>query len=89
MGQGPGVKTPRAWYAIALCTAQWVSGGCGVIGPPIPPENVGVAPIIEKQQKQQGQKPSMVDDTQSEGPQLIEPRGQDEDLPPLRPIGTR
>jgi hypothetical protein len=76
-----------------MYTVLWFSGGCGVVGPPIPPENVGLAPIIEKQQKQRGEKvgqqPSVVDGTPSEGPQLIEPRGQDEDLPPLRPIGTR
>jgi hypothetical protein len=73
--------------------ALWVGGGCGVVGPPIPPENVGVAPIIEKQQKlqaqQAGQQPGVIDGAPSEEPQLFEPRGQDEELPPLRPIGTR
>lgn len=87
------MKTSRVWFAILLYSALWVSGGCGVVGPPIPPENVGMAPIIEKQKKQQGQhpgqQPGVIDGTPSEGPQLIEPRGQDEELPPLRPIGTR
>lgn len=27
--------------------------GCGVVGPPVAPEDVGVTPIIEKQKRQQ------------------------------------
>ena len=29
-------------------------GGCGVLGGPIPPEDVGVAPVIERQLKREG-----------------------------------
>ena len=29
------------------------SGGCGVVGAPMPPEDVGVAPIIERQKNRE------------------------------------
>lgn len=95
MGQGPGVKTSRAAVALVMCAVCGINGGCGVVGPPIPPENVGVAPIIEKQKKLQeqkertGQEDGLHDGPSRSGPMVIEPRGQDEELPPLRPVGIR
>lgn len=81
----------RDWraYIMVVCTI----GGCGTVGPPVPPENVGIAPLMEQQDKQRAQQgvqqgPAL-DSTQTEGPQLVEPPGQDENLPPLRPIGGR
>lgn len=76
--RGPGVPT--------LCVVLMAVSGCGVVGPPIPPENVGVAPLIERQKKQQAQE---AESAQPDAPLTIEPKGQDEELPPLRPIGTR
>ena len=35
------------WIVVAL-------GGCGVLGAPIPPEDVGVAPVIERQLRREG-----------------------------------
>ncbi len=71
----------------------WALAGCGIIGPPIPPEDVGLTPVIERQKKQQAQqtgaKPPAVEPAKEPEPPLNEPRGQDEDLPPLRPVGTR
>ena len=67
--------------------------GCGTIGPPIAPEDVGVAPLIERQKKLQaqpteaGQAP--LDSKQTEGPESSEPVGQDQELPSLRPVGGR
>ena len=86
-------------------TARWpgiltlwvvVGGGivaCGTVGPPIPPENVGVAPLIEQQKKrhakQAGQEPRVIEGAKGEVPEVGAPLGQDEELPPLRPVGTR
>lgn len=82
-----------AWLAAPLAAALWAGGGCGVVGPPIPPEQVGVAPIIERQKRQQaqeaGSQPAVSEATRSEEPPFIAPLGQDEELPPLRPVGTR
>jgi len=64
---------------------------CGVAGPPIPPENVGVAATIERQQKrdalnaQQREAAATAEAAESD-PAL---QGQDVNLPPLRPVGTR
>jgi len=65
------------WLWLACVAGLLVS--CGVMGPPVPPEDVGVAPIIERQKARD------VLDAQP----IMEPQGQDVDLPPLRPVGTR
>ena len=67
--------------------------GCGAMGAPIPPENVGVTPTIERQKKlealQMKQREAVM---AAEG---VEPQpdpllqGQDVDLPALQPVGTR
>ncbi len=47
---GPGVgggAVGAVWIVLGL-------GGCGVLGPPVPPENVGVAPVIERQLRREG-----------------------------------
>lgn len=65
---------------------------CGVVGPPIPPEDVGVTPTITRQKQQhareeQKQEPAAEEATQeATDPALL---GQDVVLPPLRPVGTR
>lgn len=73
------------WVWLACAAVLVVS--CGTIGPPIPPEDVGVGPIIERQKAQEA-----LDAKQREaaGAQaVVEPLGQDVNLPPLRPVGTR
>jgi hypothetical protein len=67
--------------------AAWLCVACGVIGSPIPPEDVGVAPLIERQNKMDA-----MDAKQREAAELqptLESQGQDVNLPPLRPVGTR
>ena len=66
---------------------------CGVVGPPISPEDVGVNPTIIRQ-KAQLQKSGTVQpaDNAAATPapiEPVEPKGQDEELPSLRPVGTR
>ena len=66
---------------------------CGAVGAPIPPENVGVTPTIERQKRlealQEKQREAAV---AAEG---VEPQAdpllqaQDVDLPTLQPVGTR
>ena len=70
---------------IAMFAAGAVAA-CGVMGTPIPPEDVGVAPLIERQKRADAEEAKR----QSEAtPTLLEPQGQDVDLPSLRPVGTR
>jgi hypothetical protein len=80
-------------------TAVWLFGiaafftACGVVGAPIPPEDVGVTPTITRQKLQHAreeQKPVAVpaeEATQDVTATTLQ--GQDVELPPLRPVGTR
>ena len=67
--------------------------GCGAVGGPIPPENVGVKLTIERQKKLE-----LLEEKQREAAAEVEPtepqpdstlQGQDVNLPPLQPVGTR
>ena len=65
---------------------------CGVAGAPVPPETIGVEPTVKRQQElhkamnSQQQDGADSDDVEYPYPALA---GQDEDLPSLRPVGTR
>lgn len=67
--------------------ALWLSAACGVIGSPIPPEDVGIAPLIERQKKLDALEAAKQEAAEEQP--ATEPLGQDVDLPPLRPMGTR
>ena len=71
---------------LAIGCAGLVLLSCGVIGPPIPPEDVGVLPLIERQKK--ADKLTTKEPTAAP-PAGGDPQGQDVNLPPLRPVGTR
>ena len=66
---------------------------CGIVGPPIPPEDVGVAVTITWQKRAQEsrigeQKPK--DDSLTPPEEVpVGPVGQDQELPSLMPVGTR
>jgi hypothetical protein len=67
--------------------------GCGAVGAPIAPENVGVTPTIERQKKlealQAKQREAAVaaEGVEPQSDPLLQ--GQDVDLPTLQPVGTR
>lgn len=64
---------------------------CGVVGPPVPPENVGVALTVERQKQRdarEAQQREAEPATEEVAPDSAM-QGQDVDLPPLRPVGTR
>lgn len=67
--------------------------GCGVVGPPVPPENVGVTPTIQRQKKvealEEKQREAAAAAESAEPPPDPMLQGQDVNLPPLRPVGTR
>lgn len=66
---------------------------CGAVGAPIPPENVGVTPTIERQKRlealQEKQREAAVaaEGVEPQADPLLQ--GQDVDLPTLQPVGTR
>ena len=67
--------------------------GCGAVGAPIAPENVGVTPTIERQKKlealqaKQHEAAVAAEGVEPQSDPLLQ--GQDVDLPTLQPVGTR
>jgi hypothetical protein len=76
--------------SLALITAAGLLGACGVVGAPVAPETIGVAPTIERQKKEhearEAKQREAAAEAEEQDPALL---GQDENLPPLRPVGTR
>jgi hypothetical protein len=80
-------------------TTVWLFGiaalltACGVVGAPIPPEDVGVTPTITRQKLQHAREEQKQEAAPAEEAtqDVTEPtlQGQDVELPPLRPVGTR
>ncbi len=80
----------------ASLTVLTVVTACGVVGAPIAPENVGVNPTIARQKAQLRKSGTAQPAENASGISVpiepmepMEPKGQDEELPPLRPVGTR
>ncbi len=57
--------------------------GCGAVGPPIPPEEVGIEAKIRKQRQDQASKETSTTEDQ------ISPVEEPVELPTFYPIGTR
>lgn len=89
------VRMPGA-TSIAVGMTMGLVVACGVVGPPVPPEGVGVSGIIQQQKKQeklellkQRRAAAGADFPDLPLDQLLLLEGQDVNLPPLRPVGTR
>jgi hypothetical protein len=85
-------RTPKAMSVVAGVTMGTLVA-CGVVGSPIPPESVGVTPTIERQKKlealeeKQREAAAVAESTEPQPDPMLQ--GQDVDLPPLQPVGTR
>ncbi len=70
-----------------------VSAACGAVGPPVPPESVGVNSTIERQKELEAIEEKRR--SAAAAAEFAEPQpdpmlqGQDVNLPPLQPVGTR
>ncbi|TKB52445.1 MAG: hypothetical protein E8D50_11505 [Nitrospira sp.] len=83
----PGTMSIVAGMMMGLLAA------CGSVGPPVPPESVGVNSTIERQkaleaieEKRRGAT-AAAESSESQPDPLLQ--GQDVNLPPLQPVGTR
>ncbi len=83
----PGMMSIVAGMMMGLLAA------CGSVGPPVPPESVGVNSTIERQkeleaieEKRRGAA-AAAESSESQPDPLLQ--GQDVNLPPLQPVGTR
>jgi hypothetical protein len=73
--------------ALVILISTGLLTACGVVGSPVPPEYVGVAPTVEKQKKQHAlQAERAAVDTESPDLSLD---GHDIGLPPSQPVGAR
>jgi hypothetical protein len=72
---------------VVLIVSAGLLISCGVVGSPVPPEYVGVAPTIEKQKKQHAL------EAERQSSESAEPDAtlgvHDIDLPPSQPVGIR
>lgn len=86
-------RVPSVTSIIVVSVTMATLVACGVPGLPVPPENVGVNPTIRQQKKQEAlelqQREAATRDTPAELSQDPALQGQDVNLPPLRPVGTR
>ena len=86
------VRTANAMSVVASVILGTLVA-CGSVGAPIPPENVGVTPTIERQKKlealdeKQREAATAAESTQPQPDPMLP--GQDIDLPPVQPLGTR
>ena len=93
-------RTEASGYAAGVVLLMVGLGGCGVLGPPIPPEDVGVTPVIERQLRREGllapgstvwgsaSRPNAPSGIMiEEAP--IPPDPEPLPIPPLRSMGTR
>jgi hypothetical protein len=86
------VRTPSA-TSIVVGVTMGMLVACGVVGSPVPPESVGVTPTIERQkqlealEEKQRKAAAEAESTEPEPDPMLQ--GQDVNLPPLQPVGTR
>jgi len=83
---------PRAMSIVAGVTAGMLVA-CGIVGSPVPPESVGVNPTIERQKElealeEKKREAAAADESAEPQPDPML-QGQDVNLPPLQPVGTR
>lgn len=73
--------------ALMILISAGLLVACGVVGSPVPPEFVGVAPTVEKQKKQHALQAER--ETVDTGVPDLSLEGHDIGLPPSQPVGTR
>ena len=73
--------------AVVIIVSAGLLISCGVVGSPVPPEYIGVAPTINKQKKQHAL------EAERQAAESAEPDpslgAHDIDLPPSQPVGIR
>ena len=86
------VRTPSVMFIMAGASMGMLVA-CGSVGSPIPPERVGVNATIERQktleslEETRRKAAAAAESTEPEPDSTLQ--GQDVNLPPLQPVGTR
>jgi hypothetical protein len=86
------IRMPNAMSVVAsVIMGSMVA--CGAVGAPVPPESIGVTPTIERQKtlealdEKQRAAAAAAESAQPQPDPMLQ--GQDIDLPPVQPVGTR
>ena len=85
-GIEPGVSTRGRpggriiWIGLAAALVLDLAGGCGKVGSPSPPEDIGIAAKLERERQERAAEDSKAAERQPDD--AVE-------LPPLRPVDTR
>ncbi|HXF93056.1 MAG TPA: hypothetical protein VNK46_09885 [Nitrospiraceae bacterium] len=80
-------RDPVTAFGLTLAVMT-IAAGCGVVGSPIAPEDVGIAPRLQKEQEIEAQERAQAAQRQEGKSGAVEPSSEPE-LPPLRPVGIR
>ena len=78
------LKSSRFMMSLGFLALLTFPMGCGAVGPPIPPEDVGIEAKIRKQQQESAKSKGTLSED-------LDPSGEEEtvELPTFYPIGTR
>ena len=80
-----GYSLQHSLFALMVFLFCLGNQGCGSVGPPIAPEEVGIKATVLEQQSKRAGSPQDSEDEQEVAPI----KDEEPVLPPLRPIGTR
>jgi predicted small lipoprotein YifL len=79
------IRSPmKRWLFLCILLAGMV-GGCGTVGPPIPPEDTAIAVKLQKAKEKEKEKAAKAE----RKPEEVAPMQDEVPLPSTRPIGTR
>jgi hypothetical protein len=78
------LQSDRYMMPLSMVVLLMFPMGCGAVGPPIPPEDVGIEAKIRKQQQESAKSKGTLSED-------LDPSGEEEtvELPTFYPIGTR
>ena len=84
---------PPGATSVVVAATMGTLVACGAVGPPVPPESVGVNPTVERQKQVEALEEKQRAAAAASEPVEPQPdpmlQGQDVNLPPLQPVGTR
>ena len=78
------LKSNRFMMSLGFLALLTLPMGCGAVGPPIPPEDVGIEAKIRKQQQENAQSEGALNEDGA-----ISVEEENVELPAFYPIGTR
>jgi len=79
------IRSPMKRWEFLCILLVGIIGGCGTVGPPIPPEDTAIAVKLQKAKEKEKEKAAKAE----RKPEEVAPVQDEVPLPSTRPIGTR